>query len=122
MMKRWEGAIHRNNHIKTGCYHIIIAMMLCGVPAFTPYTLAVLHASPLFFLFLLPFLAIGCWFKLELARKIPEFAFVAMAVGFPFCSYMVAPVALLAMFLFLPATIWKDPNGKDPDAGHAIGA
>ncbi|MDR0716718.1 MAG: hypothetical protein LBF50_04790 [Azoarcus sp.] len=134
MLKRWESAIYRNNHIKASCYHIIV-MMLCGIPAL--YGILLLYTSVipgtlsifamfryflvlllLLLLFLLPcFLAIGCWFKLELARKISEFTFVAMAVGFPFCSYMAAPIALLALFLFLPATLWKDPDAGQPIGG-----
>jgi hypothetical protein len=128
-MEKWEGTIYRNNHIKAACYHVI-AVALYVIPAFPAWYVinASFHhvdeippAQSIIYIYVAGFkilvlsllhlhLAVGCLCKLKFARKVSEFAFMSMVACYPFGSCWSVVGVFLAMFLFLPATIWKAPE------------
>jgi hypothetical protein len=48
-------------------------------------------------------LAYGSYKRIEFSRKVSEFVFAMLILAFPVGT-------LLAMFLFLPATVWQSPD------------
>lgn len=115
-LKEWEDEFYNNNHIRASNRHI--ALLLWNIfltvifvaivttetsnteKTIYDYAVIILLASP--FLILHVLLAIGCRRKLILARKGSKIVFALILLGFPVGTF-------LAMFSFLPTTIWKEP-------------
>ncbi|MCL2021921.1 MAG: hypothetical protein FWG81_07490 [Betaproteobacteria bacterium] len=109
-MRKWESGIFRNNHLRmTKCHFWLFVLYMC-----TGLILVSIDTDPtsiiiLFFWFSLALIHIllsyGSYKKIEIARRISEFVFATYLLGFPVGTF-------LAMYLFLPATLWKNPEAE----------
>lgn len=105
--------VYRNNNVKLAASHVFmvliyIAIILAfylldriygGFADGMKYILTVFLSFSAFH----GALAIGAYLKIELSRRVSEFVFAIMLLGFPVGTF-------LAIYLFLPACVWVAPD------------
>ena len=111
-LKKWQSP-YQNNHLRLMRVHIglmvfsivgicfFITIQCLGIFNFSHFN--VIMVCAIFDTLFCALLAYGVCYKYELARQFSKILFIAMLFIFPIATW-------LAIFYFLPKTVWKQPE------------
>jgi phosphatidylserine synthase len=116
-MRKWDGAIFKNNHLRLMMWHIFFALFWFLIPVVVMIKIQSKGSAGMLIPIAISFLptlmhgvlSYGSYKKIEISRKISEFIFGMMLLAFPVGTF-------LSMYLILPTLQWKNPEENNHEA------